>query len=145
MPRGIHCTLCAGDGVTDVVQSLPCELNVSVAAMAASSCVFEVQFDVLRRSSRLHPVTRTRLEEDGGLVGAEVLFVGQNVTPRRRRFATAKTTTTTTKLHQQLGRMFVWVEIKMLVMPKFPLNEQYHHPFNLFNSELRQKSTSTVF
>jgi len=82
-----------------VGRSLPCQLNVAVAPLTAGA-VFRVRLGVIGRSSRHHAVVvavvGVRLEEDGRLVGAEILLVGENVAFRRRRFATVNSATATT-------------------------------------------------
>jgi len=85
---------------------LPSQLDVSVSPWLTGAR-HRVLLDVVSRPSRRHPVTararrrrrrrRRVLEVYGRLVGAEVLLVGQNVAPRRRRLATVNQTTTQLK------------------------------------------------
>jgi len=79
-------------------QALPSQRHVPVATQTSAGTMHvDVQLNIIRRSSRPHrPVVGVRrLEEDSGLIGAEVLFVGKNVTSGRRRLATADNKTTT--------------------------------------------------
>ena len=99
--RRLRVCMC-GDGRRSPVYDgmLPSQLDVSVSSRLTAGRLSIV--DVVRRASRHHRAVAGRadgrrrrcrrrrrrlLEEDGRLVGAEVLLVGQNVAPGRRRLA----------------------------------------------------------